>query len=88
MTAKIFWSGNSQAVRLPEELRFEPGTEEVAIRRQGEQIILEPVKAEEWPDDFWRAFEGMPEGFERPAQVPQKRDLLFVSSSDPAIKPA
>lgn len=76
MTAKIFWSGNSQAVRLPKEFRFEPGTEEVAIRREGEQIILEPVKAEEWPDDFWRAFEGMPEGFERPAQVPQKREDL------------
>lgn len=76
MTAKIFWSGNSQAVRLPKEFRFEPGTEEVAIRREGEQIILEPVKAEEWPDDFWRAFEGMPEGFERPAQVSQKREDL------------
>ncbi|HEY3568595.1 MAG TPA: type II toxin-antitoxin system VapB family antitoxin [Thermoanaerobaculia bacterium] len=76
MTAKIFWSGNSQAVRLPKEFRFEPGTEEVAIRREGEQIILEPVKAEEWPEDFWRAFEGMPEGFERPAQVPQKREDL------------
>jgi antitoxin VapB len=76
MTAKIFWSGNSQAVRLPKEFRFEPGTEEVAIRRDGEQIILEPVKAEEWPDDFWRAFEGMPEGFERPAQVAQKREDL------------
>lgn len=78
MTAKIFWSGNSQAVRLPKEFRFEPGTEEVAIRREGEQIILEPVKAEEWPDDFWRAFEGMPEGFERPAQVPQKREDLDI----------
>lgn len=76
MTAKIFWSGNSQAVRLPKEFRFEPGTEEVAIRREGEQIILEPVKAEEWPADFWLAFEGMPEGFERPAQVPQKRGDL------------
>ena len=76
MTAKIFWSGNSQAVRLPKEFRLEPGTEEVEIRREGEQIILVPVKAEEWPDDFWRAFEGMPEGFERPAQVRQRREDL------------
>jgi len=29
----------------------------------------------------------MPEGFERPVQVPQKRDVAFVTSSDPAIKP-
>ncbi len=76
MTAKIFWSGNSQAVRLPKEFRFESGTEEVAIRREGEQVILEPVKVEEWPADFWRAFEGMPEGFERPAQMAQRREDL------------
>jgi antitoxin VapB len=76
MTAKIFWSGNSQAVRLPKEFRFDAGTEEVVIRREGEQIILEPLKAEEWPEDFWRAFEGMPEGFERPVQTPQRREDL------------
>ncbi len=87
MLTKIFRSGNSQAVRLPKEFRFAPGIEVVVIRREGEKIILEPVKTE-WPDDFWRAFEGMPEGFERPAQVPQKRDAAFASSSDPAIKPA
>jgi antitoxin VapB len=76
MTARIFWSGNSQAVRLPKEFRFESGTEEVSIRREGEQIILEPVRSEEWPEDFWRAFEGMPEGFERPAQILQRREDL------------
>lgn len=47
---------------------------------QGKQMTVEPIKAEEWPDDFWRAFEGMPEGFERPAQVRQRRALR------PAIK--
>ena len=47
MTAKIFWSGNSQAVRLPKEFRFETGTEEVAIRREGEQIILERFEIED-----------------------------------------
>jgi len=31
--AKIFWSGRSQAVRLPKEFRFE--TDEVSIRRHG-----------------------------------------------------
>jgi antitoxin VapB len=39
--AKIFWSGRSQAVRLPKDYRFE-GTE-VRIRRQGRAIVLEPV---------------------------------------------
>ncbi|HEX2641362.1 MAG TPA: type II toxin-antitoxin system VapB family antitoxin, partial [Thermoanaerobaculia bacterium] len=47
--AKIFWSGNSQAVRLPREFRFPPDTQEVEIRREGDQIILEPTRSEEWP---------------------------------------
>jgi len=44
-TARIFWSGRSQAVRLPKEFRF-PG-EQVRIRRHGSAVILEPV-AEDW----------------------------------------
>ena len=40
-TAKIFWSGRSQAVRLPKAFRLEGN--EVSIRRRGSAIILEPV---------------------------------------------
>jgi len=40
-TAKIFWSGRSQAVRLPKSFRFD--AEEVRIRRNGNAVILEPV---------------------------------------------
>jgi antitoxin VapB len=43
-TAKIFWSGRSQAVRIPKEYRF--ATEEVRIRRHGNAIILEPIAAD------------------------------------------
>lgn len=75
-TAKVFWSGNSQALRLPKDFRFPPGTEEVEIRREGERIVLEPVQVEEWPESFWRAFDGMPEDFERPTPVRQTRESL------------
>lgn len=44
-TAKLFWSGRSQAVRLPKEFRFEG--EQVRIRRQGRAVVLEPI-AEGW----------------------------------------
>jgi antitoxin VapB len=44
-TAKIFWSGRSQAVRLPKEFRFDAS--EVRIRRHGSAVILEPV-AHDW----------------------------------------
>ncbi|BDV32730.1 type II toxin-antitoxin system antitoxin VapB [Methylocystis iwaonis] len=39
--AKLFWSGRSQAVRLPKDYRIE--ADEVRIRRRGDTIILEPI---------------------------------------------
>ena len=44
-TAKLFWSGRSQAVRLPKAFRMD-GTE-VRIRRHGAALILEPI-ARDW----------------------------------------
>jgi antitoxin VapB len=71
--AKIFWSGRSQAVRLPKEFRFE--ADEVRIRRQGNSVILEPV-AEDWAwldalvhkidEDFARAATEQPDEQKRP----------------------
>jgi antitoxin VapB len=43
--AKVFWTGRSQAVRLPESFRFD--AKEVSIRRHGNAVILEPV-AQDW----------------------------------------
>jgi antitoxin VapB len=40
-TAKLFANGKSQAVRLPEEFRFEGS--EVRIRRFGLGVLLEPA---------------------------------------------
>jgi len=48
--AKIFWSGRSQAVRLPKEFRFEGS--EVRIRREGSRIILTPVEVDYTADDI------------------------------------
>jgi antitoxin VapB len=45
-TAKLFMSGNSQAVRLPKEYRF--SGEEVVIRRLGNAVVLLPK------DDPWQ----------------------------------
>ena len=39
-TAKVFTSGNSQAVRLPKEYRF--NSDEVYIKKFGNSIILSP----------------------------------------------
>jgi antitoxin VapB len=73
-TAKLFWSGRSQAVRLPKDFRFQG--KEVQIRRRGNAVILEPVP-EDWAwldtipsrfdDDFVEAASEQPEQQERPA---------------------
>ena len=36
--AKVFQSGNSQAVRLPKEFRFD--SDEVEIFRRGDEVVL------------------------------------------------
>jgi virulence-associated protein VagC len=48
--AKLFWNGRSQAVRLPMPFRFEG--DEVEIRREGQMVILEPVRRRPWPTGF------------------------------------
>lgn len=72
-TAKVFWSGRSQAVRLPKEYRFEGS--EVRIRRHGTAIILEPIATDwDWLDelagpvdaDFQQATAEQPSAQERP----------------------
>lgn len=47
--AKVFKSGNSQAVRLPAEFRFD--VDEVFIEREGDKIILSP-RPSTWDDFF------------------------------------
>ena len=44
-TAKLFWNGRSQAVRLPKEFRFKGET--VHIRRVGTTVLLEPA-SQDW----------------------------------------
>jgi antitoxin VapB len=41
-TARIFINGNSQAVRLPKEFRFEE--EEVVIKKIGDIVVLLPPR--------------------------------------------
>ncbi len=63
-TAKVFWTGRSQAIRLPKEFRFQ--TDTVLVRRQGRAVVVEP--AHEWPEGYVESFAGLPEDFTRPAQ--------------------
>lgn len=44
-TAKVFMTNRSQAVRLPKEYQF--STDEVFIRKEGEDVILSP-RPQDW----------------------------------------
>jgi len=52
---KVFWTGRSQAIRLP--MAFRVSTAEVSIRREGARLVLEPLDIERdekgWPRAFW-----------------------------------
>ncbi len=75
MHAKIFKSGNSQAVRLPKKFRFDGS--EVEIYKEGNKVILRPIEKSlqsafdcltQLPDDF------MQEGREQ--ELPQEREAF------------
>ena len=62
MLTRIFKSGNSLAVRIPKELVFEGGAQDVDIERLGNTLVLRPVVTETIGDlsDIFAAF---PKGF-------------------------
>jgi antitoxin VapB len=84
--AKVFWSGRSQAVRLPKEFRFD--ADEVRIRREGSAVILEPVEKPGWPEGFWQyldSFGPVAEDFVRPEPLPESphRDAVVREWAQP-----
>lgn len=55
-----------QVVKLPDEFRFRDAN--VAIRKAGEAIILEPVRPTAWPAEFFHEIHIDDPAFERPEQ--------------------
>ena len=71
--ARVFRSGNSQAVRLPREFRFD--VEEVEIVRQGDDVILR--RPQRSAAVIFDALAGMPADFMadgREDEPPQSRE--------------
>lgn len=74
-TAKLFQNGQSQAVRLPKEFRFEGG--EVFIKKSGNAVVLMPLV------DSWGSLIGSLDKFskdfmaERDQPKQQKREAVF-----------
>jgi antitoxin VapB len=73
--ARIFKSGNSQAVRLPKQFRFH--VDEVEILRRGNEIVLREPKRN--LGEAFAALGAMPADFMsggRQDRAPQKRNAL------------
>ena len=72
--ASLFRNGRNQAVRIPREFEME-GTE-VLMRKEGDRLILEPIRKNRLLDllSSWQPLdEGLPEVEDLP---PQTRDAL------------
>jgi len=73
--AALFRNGANQAVRLPQELRFSQEVKEVRIRRQGDGLLISPIRPD-WTSFFCLQVE-VPEDFL------EQRDLSPSQSREP-----
>lgn len=78
-TAKIITDGNSQAIRLPKEFKFE-NQEELYIKKVGDGVLLLPKKEKQdsW-DEFFDQLKNFPDDFMQTRGQPthQQREELF-----------
>jgi virulence-associated protein VagC len=65
-TIQIFQTGDGQVVRLPAGYEF--ASTEIAIRREGDAVILEPIKSGQWPENFFERIHIDDAAFRRPEQ--------------------
>lgn len=79
ITAKLFMSGRSQAIRLPAKLRLD--AKEVRIEQIGKALWVQPEPSPDqsmadWLTGFYQATEPLPDTFlaERNDSAPQVRD--------------
>lgn len=66
LTAKVFKSGNSQAIRLPKEFRL--NTEEIFIYKSGNTLVIRP-KMNTW-DGFSEGLPGFSDDFNADNNLP------------------
>jgi len=75
--AKLFKNGNSQAVRLPQDMRFKG--DRVRIRKVGDTLMLEPIIADvkEWFAEIDRHGDDrlFPKGWRKQPKAPKHKIL-------------
>jgi virulence-associated protein VagC len=73
--AEIIELHGAQLVKLPEGFRFSGN--QVSIRKQGDTVVLEPLRPTTWPQGFFEEIHIEDPAFERPSQgeMPPAPDL-------------
>ena len=74
--AEVIEQNGHQSVQLPVGIRMESQT--VSVRREGDAVILEPVRSSVWPAGFFDAIRIDDPDFDRPPQgeTPPAPDLV------------
>jgi virulence-associated protein VagC len=65
-TAEVLDTEHGQTVRLPPDIRIVSKT--VQVRRDGENVILQPPRPTQWPAGFFEAIRIADPAFQRPEQ--------------------
>ena len=85
LRAKVFWTGRSQAIRLPKEMRL--ATDEVLIGRDGARLVIEPVEVERdlmgWPLAWWELAGAAPEFDVGERGAPHERGNVLATKRHP-----
>jgi antitoxin VapB len=68
--AKIFKNGDSQAIRLPKEFRFQG--KEVYIRKEGDSVIISPI--DDAVDRLWKTLNSLSDDFKIERNQPKTFD--------------
>ena len=77
MTAKLFQNGQSQAVRLPKEFRFE-NQEEVLVKKVNGMVVLIPKENHTAWDTMFKNLDDFSDDFmDTRVQLTQEREDLF-----------
>ena len=65
-TTQVIQTSEGQVVRLPAGYQFSKA--EVSIRKEGNAVILEPVRDGTWPEGFFEEIQISDANFRRPEQ--------------------
>ncbi len=70
MLSELFRSGDSQAVRIPKELAFPADWSEVLVERQGDALVVRPLRRRTLID-IAQKFSAFPAGFMSDGREPE-----------------